>query len=199
MGYTDDLEPSPPDYEPHAHDLARCKAKKGTQWTRYISKPLQDGAVIVQSRGKEIILAAGYHAIRCHLGLEGIITHVRRTDYERIIAQDTPGSSANKGKAEKMLSFIIPPDLTIPEARHKWEGQHVEIFAAIVGQRDVFFLTDFSRMVRIDIMSLDRHWRQEDLEPGSLLWRHIWDSARGPDWTYEQASAEQVLDAFVDE
>lgn len=40
--------------------VACCKGKKGKQWELYISKPLQDSAVVVQSQGKEIILAIGY-------------------------------------------------------------------------------------------------------------------------------------------
>ncbi len=186
MGYTDDLEPVPDDYTPQPEDLQRCVGKKGTMWRPYVVKPLHEGEVCVQARGKEIILAAGYvsscsdeavgpclitetykHAIRCHLGLEGTIVHFKRDDYERIVANDCPGANANKSKAAKMRSFIIPREITVPEARDRGEDQTIEIFAAIVCEHDVFVVTDFSRMVRLDLMSLGRYWCASDLEPTS--------------------------------
>ena len=92
---------------------------------------------------------------------------VRRDDYERIIADDCPGSNKSKAKADKMCSFIIPDDLTIPYARDKRAPQTIVIMGAIVCDHVAFLFVDFSRMIRFDIYRLDRAWTQGDLTPGS--------------------------------
>ena len=60
MGYHEGLEPIPEDFDMHHHDLRRCTGAKGEVWRRYIERPLEEGKVCVQARGKELIIGAGY-------------------------------------------------------------------------------------------------------------------------------------------
>ncbi|KAI0699597.1 hypothetical protein C8T65DRAFT_742416 [Cerioporus squamosus] len=199
FGYTDTLEAEQADFPVHPHNLRRCKGDNGVTWLRYIDRPLEEGELCVKGRGKELIVAAGYHAIHINFGLEGHLAYLTRDQYERVVAQDCPGSNKAKAKADKMRSFVVPSELTDPDARHLKKQQTMEMFASFVGEHDTFVVLDFARLVVVHIMSLDRQWSQDDLEPGSALWSAIWGEGYGPDWTHEHAQAEVSLDEWRSE
>ncbi|KAI1782815.1 hypothetical protein LXA43DRAFT_1103394 [Ganoderma leucocontextum] len=78
----------------------------------------------------------------------------------------------------------------------KKKPQMIAIMAAIVCDHTVFLFVDFSRMIRLDIVRLDRDWVQGDLVPQSPLWDQLWDSEHGPDWIVENDAAEARLDEW---
>ncbi|TBU51721.1 hypothetical protein BD310DRAFT_833714 [Dichomitus squalens] len=194
-GGGDSIGVADPLFAPHPHDLRRCTGK-GAVWKPYTESRLETGDVCYVARGKEWAMAAGENLVKVHFGLEGNMVCVRREDYERIIMNDCPGSNKSKAKAEKMRSFTIPDDLTVPYARDKRAPQTIVIMGAIVCDHVAFLFVDFSRMIRFDIYRLDRAWTQADLTPESQFWSIIWDAGHGPDWIHETSAAELKLDKW---
>ena len=84
-----------------------------------------------------------------------------------MVSKDCPGRNKDGEKSEIMRSFIVPSCLTTPEARQLKQEQTINIFAAFVGLRDTFIVTDHSRLLRMHIMILPRCFTQRDLEPES--------------------------------
>ncbi|KAH9943679.1 hypothetical protein B0H21DRAFT_695410 [Amylocystis lapponica] len=188
-GYTDSLEPTPAEFQPNKFDMERSA---GQPWA-YLLKPLHDGEVVVQTRGKELFLAAGYHGIRLNLGLEATIMCMRPDDFQDITSADVPGPNPNKAKAQKLCSFLID-DRFIVEGSHKTsKARQITIFAALVCDNIVFAIVDLARLVVMEVVSLDRHWQQSDAEPGSQFWDLMWSNNHGPDWISEPDAATQAL------
>ncbi|KAI0324990.1 hypothetical protein GY45DRAFT_1375105 [Cubamyces sp. BRFM 1775] len=194
FNYTEDLEPPPADYQPAPQDIVRSKGKP---YEPYL-KPLHTGALQVKVRGKEIVFAAGYHALRVHFGLEGTIIMVPTTAYEKMVQTDCPGNSKEKHRADRMRSFVVPPELTVPGARPlpKSSQQTIAIFAAIVGEEETIIVVDHNRLTRLNVMSLNRPWCSADLQPDSQLWPSLWSANHGPDWIYEADLARAMVDVW---
>ncbi|EIW53681.1 uncharacterized protein TRAVEDRAFT_174501 [Trametes versicolor FP-101664 SS1] len=192
--YVDNLEPCPENYQANSHDVARSKNE---EYARYV-KPLQSGELFVKTRGKEIIFAAGYHAVRVHFGLEGTIVIVPTSAYHELISKDAPGNSTTKHRANKMRSFVVPPELTTPGARKLSKGstQTAAVFAAVVGQEDTILITDHNRLTRLHMMSRSSHWTADDLDKVSVYWPFLWSRNHGPDWIYETDDALKNLDQW---
>ncbi|EIW60877.1 uncharacterized protein TRAVEDRAFT_71124 [Trametes versicolor FP-101664 SS1] len=192
--YVDNLEPCPENYQANSHDVARSKNE---EYARYV-KPLQPGELFVKTRGKEIIFAAGYHAVRVHFGLEGTIVIVPTSAYHELISKDAPGNSTTKHRANKMRSFVVPPELTTPGARKLSKGsmQTAAVFAAVVGQEDTILITDHNRLTRLHMMSRSSHWTADDLDKVSVYWPFLWSHNHGPDWIYETDDALKNLDQW---
>ncbi|OSC97864.1 hypothetical protein PYCCODRAFT_1471507 [Trametes coccinea BRFM310] len=161
--YHEDLEPVEASYEPNRFDAAKARGKS---YARYL-KPLSDGELVVKARGKEIIFAAGYHAIRVHFGLEGTMVIMPTQAFRTMIAHDCPGSNKDPKKAAQMRSFVVPQELVVDGARNlEGRQQTMAVFAALVG------------------------------EEHTLLWKHIWSNNHGPDWIDEKTMAEVTLDVW---
>ncbi|KAI0325881.1 hypothetical protein GY45DRAFT_1259994, partial [Cubamyces sp. BRFM 1775] len=197
--YTEGLEPVPADYQPNLYDKQKASGKS---YSRYL-KPLESGELHVKARGKEIVFACGYHAVRVHFGLEGNMVILGINDYNQLILQDCPGSNKDKTKAEQMRSFLVPPPLQVPDSRSAHRRQTLAVFASIVCQEHAIVFIDHNRLLRLHVMSLGRHWTSRDLDVDSQvsvdnikLWDRVWSSNHGPDWIYERAKAEQALDKW---
>ena len=108
------------------------------------------------------------HLTTFHLGLEAKVTIVSREDYEKLIANDCPGSNKNKTKAAKMCSFELHSDFIEPGSSSN-TNRTINIFAAIVSESFAIVFSDFARLMRMHVTSIDRHWTQEDLNVGSLV------------------------------
>ncbi|KAI0349946.1 hypothetical protein OH77DRAFT_1489972 [Trametes cingulata] len=189
--YEDALEPCPEDFVPSPYDTRKAD---GRAYARYL-KPLTPGELFVKARGKEIIFAAGHHALRVHFGLEGTIATVPTSSFEKMVLECCPGNNPDEQKANNMRSFRIPPELIVPEARG-FKHQKLVIFAALVNEEHTIIITDHYRIARLHIMSLSRHWTAADLDPASPLWGSLWSTLHGPDWIYETKEAEAVLDRW---
>ncbi|KAI0348878.1 hypothetical protein OH77DRAFT_1374560, partial [Trametes cingulata] len=202
--YSDDLEPCPVDYAPAPHDQKRSA---GQDFARYL-KPLKPGQLHVKTRGKEMIIAAGHHAVRVHFGLEGTMVILPTSSFKDMLLQSCPGNNEDPEVAEIMRSYripSIPTELIIPEARDR-EEQKLAIFAAFVGEEDTIALVDHNRLLRLHVLSISREWTAADLQRSSPLticiprpskmWQHLWSSNHGPDWINERADAEANLDKW---
>ena len=106
------------------------------------------------------------HLTTFHLGLEAKVTIVSREDYEKLIANDCPGSNKNKTKAAKMRSFELHSDFIEPGSSSN-ANRTINIFAAIVSESFAIVFSDFARLMRMHVTSIDR--TQEDLNVGSLV------------------------------
>ncbi|KAI0348937.1 hypothetical protein OH77DRAFT_1415807, partial [Trametes cingulata] len=189
--YSDDLEPCPADYTPAPHDARRSA---GQDFERYL-KPLKEGQLHVKARGKEMILAAGYHAVRVHFGLEGTMVVLPTSSFQSMLLQSCPGNNKDPEVADIMRSYRIPTELIIPEARDR-EQQKLAVFAAFVGEEDTIALVDHNRLLRLHVLSVGREWTVNDLQRSSPMWQHLWSSNHGPDWISEKAEAEAALDKW---
>ncbi|KAI0362331.1 hypothetical protein OH77DRAFT_1416577 [Trametes cingulata] len=189
--YSDDLEPCPADYIPAPHDRRRSA---GQDFERYL-KPLKEGQLHVKARGKEMILAAGYHAVRVHFGLEGTMVVLPTSSFKSMLLQSCPGNNKDPEVADIMRSYRIPRELIIPEARDR-EQQKLAVFAAFIGEEDTIALVDHNRLLRLHVLSIGREWTVNDLQRSSPMWQHLWSSNHGPDWISEKAEAETALDKW---
>ncbi|KAI0693238.1 hypothetical protein C8T65DRAFT_585869, partial [Cerioporus squamosus] len=178
------------DFKPNPFDQERVSL---AAWKRFapLLRPLTDGPVSVATRGKELIVAAGFHAVRIHLGLEASVFVVSLDDYHSLTERCRPGPNKNKTKAKRLRSFILPPAFTVPgsPAFVNTEDRYINIFAAVVCQDCAIIITYFSRLVRLHIISRSRFWMQEDFRVDSELWMQIWDEDHGPDWVTETDAA----------
>ncbi|KAJ2981406.1 hypothetical protein NUW54_g10877 [Trametes sanguinea] len=162
--YREELEPADCGVSPNSFDAAKARGKP---YAKYL-KPLSQGELVVKARGKEIIFAAGYHAVRVHFGLEGTMVIMPTQAFNKMIQNDCPGSNKDPGKAAQMRSFIVPDELTVKGARNTdGRKQTMAVFAALVGQEDTLVMVDHNRLLRIHIMSLARPWDEQDLTPES--------------------------------
>jgi hypothetical protein len=105
------------------------------------------------------------HLIVISFGLESSIIRFNRVDFDKIVAFCQPGPNTDKCKAKQLRRFAVPSEFVEP-ATNDSGGRSITIFAAIVGEQDVWALVDFSRLVRIHIISCDAVWRGEELELG---------------------------------
>ncbi|KAI0640829.1 hypothetical protein C8Q79DRAFT_1039139 [Trametes meyenii] len=190
--YQDALEPCPPDYVVSPHDKQRSA---GEPWERYL-KPLIPGKLFVKTRGKEMLFAAGCHCLRTQYAQQGNMHVVPTSSFNRMMSQSVPGPNQNPEVAEFMRSFVVPTELTVPNARADKDIQTMAVMAAIVGEEQTFVLVDHTRLLRLHIMSLSRPWTAEDIERTSPLWKSLWSSNHGPDWIYETEEAESTLDVW---
>lgn len=92
---------------------------------------------------------------------------MNRVDFDRITAVDSAGNNPDQRKAAQMRFFVIPPDLMEVGSREPHNERGMTILFAVICKDRVFLLTDHSRIARIHVISLGRHWVADDLEPGS--------------------------------
>ena len=97
-----------------------------------------------------------------------------RDAYNKLIAEDCPGSNPNKAKANKMRSFKLPKEF-IEKGSSSKSKRTVNVFAAIVAESFAFVVSDFVRLVRMHIISRDVPWTQVDLEVDSPVRQNISD------------------------
>lgn len=73
-----------------------------------------------------------------------------------------------------MISRSIPRDLQAPDSKRPSDKDDHRLMtpflAVFVPDRDmVWVVLDFSRLVRLHVISRDEHWVKKDLEPGSQV------------------------------
>ncbi|KAH9947790.1 hypothetical protein B0H21DRAFT_821630 [Amylocystis lapponica] len=184
-GYEDTLEPIPDTFRPDESDEARSQ---GQAW-QHLLKPLHDGEVVVQVRGAEMFLAAGYHGMRINFGAEASLLSLKRRDLDELLSQDVPGPDTSNAKAQELRSFLVLNRFVVPRSKQAARERTLNIFAALVCEHAAFAVVDLARAATVEIISLARHWEQRDVQPGSELWSALWSDNRGPDWIYETEAA----------
>lgn len=77
-----------------------------------------------------------------------------------------PGPNANKTKASKLRTFLLPERFIEPGTSQR-KKRTINILAAIVGSNFVWALVDFSRLTQFHVVSRTRQFDASDLRPGS--------------------------------
>ncbi|KAJ7186588.1 hypothetical protein C8R46DRAFT_1024628 [Mycena filopes] len=211
--YDDAQEPEPRDYVDQ-WDMNRIP--DDADWKHLVTQKLVSGPVHVAVRGKCLVFTAGYastskrllplylllilvqHALVCHLGLEGNITSMSRTDFLLLVPpwRCIPGSNDDRAKAEQMRSFLLADKFIDPGSRER-DKTTITVLGAILTDAHAFVISDFSRLARFHVVSSSRKFTLADLHPASLAWKErLWEGfTGGPDWFFE---CEDALD-FLDE
>ncbi|KAI0701158.1 hypothetical protein C8T65DRAFT_728611 [Cerioporus squamosus] len=155
----------------------------------------------IASRGKELVIAAGYHAVRIHLGLEASVFVVSLEDFYALTEHCRPGPNKNKAKAKRLRSFALPSRFVVPgsPAAVDFSDRYINIFAAVVCQDCAILVTDFARLVRLHVLSRSQLWMDGDLTVGSQFWSMLWDEDHGPDWANETGEAMERVAAWRSE
>ncbi|OCH84137.1 hypothetical protein OBBRIDRAFT_808456 [Obba rivulosa] len=168
---------------------AKAYSLCSTDSSRYHTGPL-----CVWVRGTELFLACGHHGVCLHFGLEATLLCVSLEDLADLTAEDCPGPNKDKAKATHMRSFKVLQRFNEPGSSALRTKGSINIFAAIVCENCVFIAMDFSRIIRMDIISLSHFWSEDDLNPISKLWPTMWDFKHGPDWLFKTHAAQACLD-----
>ncbi|KAG6815735.1 hypothetical protein H0H93_009111 [Arthromyces matolae] len=190
-GYSSDLEDGEPVYT-SAHDLKRSKKKP---WEYLVTSSLSSGPLCTVVRGKGLAIAAGHHCLTINFGLEANVIIMTRADFEEILQGDRKGPSPLKGKSERLRSFKIPNKFVVPGSSPK--ERLVNIFAAFICSSHVITICDFSRIVRLGIISSPHIWSQDDLSVGSLYWNQLWKFfPDGPDCNIERDEWDSAMEAW---
>ncbi|KAJ6459765.1 hypothetical protein C8R47DRAFT_1081163 [Mycena vitilis] len=191
--YRGELEP-----ESDTHRLCKYdeqRSPKTADWRYLVDKPLQCGEIFLKVRGKCIAVSCGYHALVCHMSLEGNLRTMSRPDFDELVSICVPGSNKDRAKAAKMRSFRVPARFIDPGSRGK--GLTVNVSAAVVSSHTAIVLLDYSRMSRVHIVSMAQKFTEDDLAPGSEVWPRLWEKfPGGPDWVVERDEALAFLESW---
>ncbi|KAJ7149916.1 hypothetical protein C8R46DRAFT_1306347 [Mycena filopes] len=166
--YDDAQEPEPRDYVDQ-WDMNRIP--DDADWKHLVTQKLASGPVHVAVRGKCLVFTAGYHALVCHLGLEGNITSMSRTDFLLLVPpwRCIPGSNDDRAKAEQMRSFLLADKFIDPVWKERlWEG--------FAGGPDWFFECE-------DALEYLDEWRRKVLQAGKkkkIAIVDVLNNAHGP-------------------
>lgn len=128
-------------------------------------------------------------------------------DYEELVSNHIEDTDAGKMQADQPRSFLLPPRF-ITSGFRKTQKHTLNVLAAVECQDLAFVLADFARLVTIHVISLNRHWTEEDVIPGAEVkyidicdpcpislttclqhWHDIWSPQQGPDWIDETSAA----------
>lgn len=94
-----------------------------------------------------------------HFGLEAHIICLTHDDYREIIQDDIPGPNADKTKANLLRSFPMPQHFINKNSSSPEKPRTINIFAAFVSSARVWAIVDFSRLVRLHVISKDEIWQ----------------------------------------
>ncbi|KAK7019996.1 hypothetical protein R3P38DRAFT_2972301 [Favolaschia claudopus] len=133
------------------------------------------------------------HVVVCHLGLEATIIPMRVVDYRSLLRL-----GIDCDKAALMRSFVLPERFR-DRARHL-EDPIVNVFAAVVTANTAFVICDSSRSFASVSSARRLLVTQDDLLPGSDMWKsRLWKAfPGGPDWVSELPEALACLDHWRD-
>ncbi|KAJ7079275.1 hypothetical protein B0H15DRAFT_914148 [Mycena belliarum] len=191
--YQDSQEPVDRTLSPW--DQARIPAN--TDWAYVGKKQLEPGPAHVGVRGKCLVFTAGYHALVCHLGLEGNITPMDIEDFNLIVSECVPGPNKDPKKAAQMRSFVLPAKFREAAARSQDETT-ITVLGALLTALKAYVISDFNRITRLHVVSSARTFTKEDIAPRSSMWiERLWSMfPSGPDWVYELPEALANLDKW---
>ncbi|KAL1729338.1 hypothetical protein EV714DRAFT_273772 [Schizophyllum commune] len=174
-------------------------SRSKNQLWEYLLRRMEPGAVYAARRNKQLAIAAGHHCLVIRFGLEGHLMRFNRQDFDEIIAMDVPGPNKNKSKAARLRSFKVPARFC-EALSSETDNRTVNIFAALVLDDWVWAVVDFARLVQMHVVSIGRHFVEEDLQPGSAIWPRLWAGFQaGPDWLIEYPLVLNELDLWRQE
>ncbi|KAK0440204.1 uncharacterized protein EV420DRAFT_1582203 [Desarmillaria tabescens] len=177
--YSLSSEPQEPSTMMDRWDHERAQTAKYRS-SSYLLRQTTPGPVSVATRGKQTLIAAGYHCLTIHWGLEAHLLDIPRRAFDELL--QSPAS---------LRSFKLPPHSM---ANPSSEVKNLTIMAAFISSERVFLLIDHSRLIRFYVTSIDRMWTQNDLRAGSEWWDRLWEPFEaGPDWIRERELSEKGL------
>ncbi|KDR69513.1 hypothetical protein GALMADRAFT_77437, partial [Galerina marginata CBS 339.88] len=159
----------------------------------YLLEDSLPGELICVRRGKVLVVACGHHAMVISFGLEAHLLTMPAAVFWTIIQNDIPGSNPDAEKADKMRTFVIPETFTV-NGSDQHQPRTIRILSAIVSEKYVTVLCDFSGLARMHIESKSVPWTKEDLTVGSKYWDLLFSKFKGgPDWIVEKNKAQDAL------
>ncbi|KAJ7233378.1 hypothetical protein C8J57DRAFT_1250030 [Mycena rebaudengoi] len=176
------------------NDWDAKKIRAGAEWSYLVEQELESGPVNIMSRGKCVVILAGFHSITCHFTLEGNMLSVPIDIYKEVIHECVPGNNKDHAKAARLQSFLLPECFHSPGSRH---GDHkINIFAAVVTEDQAIIIMDFSHLTRLHVVSSSHQFQSWDMVPGSEAWDNDFfvPFPGGPDWALETDAALLNLD-----
>ena len=96
-------------------------------------------------------------------------------DFESLTAEHIPGANKSKAKAAKLRSFLISSRFITPGSQKLSKDRVLNIFMALVCSEIVFPMVDFARLGTIHVISLSRHWKEQDVQLGSEVSLHMFN------------------------
>lgn len=90
-------------------------------------------------------------------------------DYDEIVSKDAPGPNADKDKAERLRSFVMPARFVNRKSSNPDRTRFINVIAAFVSNDNAILIVDFSRLSRLHVTSLDRPWQEADFDPSSSV------------------------------
>jgi hypothetical protein len=94
-------------------------------------------------------------------GLEGTLRLIPLLDFEAITSASVPRPNDDKAKAARLHSFPLPDRFKEPGSQDR--DRTINIFAAILTQEKAIIITDFSRMVRLHVISRTHNFLDFDI------------------------------------
>lgn len=107
------------------------------------------------------------HAITVSFGLEAHIMGMTKACFDEIVSTSITGSNVDRG--DRQHSFLVPRRFNEESSSNPDKPRTVNIFLAWVSQSWVWALVDFSRLVRFQVVSRDKHWSLDDMIPASTV------------------------------
>ncbi|KAJ7235950.1 hypothetical protein C8J57DRAFT_1248054 [Mycena rebaudengoi] len=147
------LKPDP-SYCPSRMDLARAKS----DYMYLIQREHQPGPVHVSFRGKSIAFTVGCNILALHFGLEASLRIIPLADFNEIMSTCVPGPNPDRKKAKRLRSFPLPPHFIVRDL-HRLSAA-INIFAAIIMEEHVIIFADFSRLMRMHVLTGPRISRE---------------------------------------
>lgn len=99
-------------------------------------------------------------------GLEAHITGMSRDVYNQLISKSIPGTNADLKKSALLRTFAFPEEYIIPGSSAR-RPRRINIFAAFVSDEWAWVLIDFTRLVRMHVISRDQPWEESDFDVSS--------------------------------
>lgn len=171
-----------------SYDLARCHAKGDhPSWLPLLAKHAS-GELLVEQRGKELLIAAGPVLVTINFSLEGCLAQCTSEEFARLTAQSVPGRNKDTSKALLMRSYLAPHDIFVPGSRayRSKEVRYLNILLSVESKGTVFFVVDHNRLAQFRVLYREQHWTEADLGTHTS---EIWPHDLGPDWVTQVHAA----------
>jgi len=156
----------------------------------------REGRLLCVVRGKEMVVAAGHHAVRINFVLEGHLVEMSPEHFKAIVDYNDEFHAA-KANSTAPLSFLIPEELCVRHTSLK--ERSLNMLCAFKTSGKVFAFVDHNRLLKLHIMSKPHSWTAADLMPGSQYWNLLWGQDYGPDWVTEVLAAKRTLNDWWSE
>jgi len=153
----------------HVADHRRTLIEGKEEPWGYLLRTQKPGRLCCVVRGKELVIAAGQHAVRINFGLEGHLIEMTPEHFKAILDHnDERHANPKEWEIGHPASFAIPPELCVSFSSPQ-KDRTINMFCAFKTSGKVFALVDHSRLLILHVMSRAASWTSDDLSPGSQV------------------------------